>query len=100
MPPYLPCPCSCCGDWTPWSRELKIGVAASLPGLPPLSPVKTWMHSIPTLPWANPYTIANDYDGWLCTFTLPPGITSVAITAGYVFSNGHKCSAHATIPTP
>jgi hypothetical protein len=31
---------------------------------------------------------------------LAAGITSVTITAGFVFANGYKCSYHIVKPTP
>lgn len=58
------------------------------------------MHADPPLAWSNPYTVTNGWTGVIDILPVPPGTTSITITAGFVFFNGAKCSAHTTVATP
>ena len=102
-PPYPPpshCTCGTAAVWDPVTRRLTIGASACNTDNPAASPFKAWISTTPALTYANPLTGANCGFQVTTDTILPPGITSVTITIGFVFQNGYKCSAHITKPTP
>jgi len=100
-PPYgVTCTCGVTGSYNTVTKIITGGKYPWLDSLPDLDPVKTWMHSDPEFEWLNPYADQNHRAETWGNFLVPPGTTSVEITAGFVFSNGHKCSAHRIVATP
>jgi hypothetical protein len=109
IPPWPPpppppigvtCTCSISALWDPVGKVLHGTIYAWLTSLPDNDPVKAWVSSNAAGSWANPYSVPNHGGKPFFGVTIPPGTTSITITVGFVFSDGHKCSAHCTVATP
>ena len=102
LPGYPPPPCEC----TIWSYpapgaetfELMYSLAYKPAGNH--DPVDIWINSFPNLPWTKPYHRTDNSTASIDTQPIPPGTTSITVTAGIVFTDGHRCGAHFVVATP
>jgi len=95
-----PCNCGCTAVWYPVPKDVNVGLAANSTANPPASIITATMHSLPTLAWANPYIIPNGYTGVIDILPVPPGTTSIQITADILFENGDHCTTTGFVYTP
>jgi hypothetical protein len=98
--PYGTCDCNVGPWWNASELYLDVTWTPWLTSLPNDDPVQTWVQSDPELAWTPPYLDKNHSPRTVQHLILPPGTTSFYITVTFLFSNGHLCSAVATIPTP
>jgi hypothetical protein len=86
--------------WSPTVKEIVGMVTANELPPPPITWVKVWLSATSGNPTPNPLEFMNGSNTSWIVHTIPPGTTTVTVTAGFVFDSGKKCSLYLVVPTP